>query len=323
MANLGRLKALDPRTVWAHEAHDFTPWLLENADALAEALGLDIELSAAEHPVGGFALDLVGRDMTNNCVLIVENQLSDTDHGHLGQLVTYAAGTDARTVVWLAPRFREEHRQALDYLNELGGENARFFGVEIGVVRIGNSDPAPLFKLRAQPNDWHAEVAAAAKTSSKQAGKAPLYEAFWNRFFERIRAEHPGWTSPRKPQRWNWVRTGSPFKGGPYYAASFAQGGKLRTELYIDFGDADANTTLFERLAKMKDEIEASYGAALVWEDLPGKQACRIADYGQGDVSNGDQFDEYIDWFFDTGTRLRTAVGAAAKRLGKVPAPSP
>jgi hypothetical protein len=149
MAHLGRLRPLDPRSVWPHEAHDFTPWLLENADALAEALGLDIELSAAEHPVGGFALDLVGRDMTNNCVLIVENQLSATDHGHLGQLLTYAAGTDARTVVWLAPTFREEHRQALDYLNGLGGENARFFGVEIGVVRIGNSDPAPLFKLRA------------------------------------------------------------------------------------------------------------------------------------------------------------------------------
>ncbi len=80
---------------------------------------------------------------------------------------------------------------------------------------------------------------------------------------------------------------------------------------------------LFEQLAAMKDEIEASYGAPLVWEDLPGKRACRIADYGQGDVSNGDRFDEYVDWFFDTGTRLRAAIGAAAKRLAKVPAPSP
>jgi hypothetical protein len=323
MVKLSRLQALDPRSVWPHEAHDFTPWLLENADALAEALGLDLELSAAEEPVGGFALDLVGRDMTNNCVLIVENQLSTTDHGHLGQLLTYAAGTDAQTIVWLAPTFREEHRQALDYLNELGGENARFFGVEIGVVRIGNSDPAPLFKLRAQPNDWRAEVAAAAKHTSKQAGKAPLYQAFWTRFLERVQAEHPGWTKARKPQTSNWLTMPCPFKGGPNYTISFAQGGKLRTELYIDFGDADANMALFEQLAAIKDDIEASYGAALVWEDLPGKQACRIADYGQGDVSNGDRFDEYIDWFFDTGTRLRTAIGAAAKRLGKAPSRSP
>jgi hypothetical protein len=323
MAHLGRLKSLDPRSVWPHEAHDFTPWLLDNADALADVLGLDIELSAAEHPVGGFALDLVGRDMTNNCVLIVENQLSATDHTHLGQLLTYAAGTDARTVVWLALVFREEHRQALDYLNELVGEDARFFGVEIGVVRIGNSEPAPLFKLRAQPNDWHAQVAAAAKTTSKQAGKAPLYEAFWTRFLGRVRTEHPDWTNARKPQTSNWLAMPCPFKGGPYYAVSFPQGGKLRNELYIDFGDADANAALFDRLAAIKEEIEASYGAALVWEDLPGKRACRIADYSDGDVSNGDKFDQYIDWFFDTGTRLRAALDAAARRLGQATAPVP
>jgi len=323
MAHLGRLKALDPRSVWPHDAHDFTPWLLDNADALADVLGLDIELSAAEHPVGGFALDLVGRDMTNNCVLIVENQLSATDHSHLGQLLTYVAGTDARTVVWLAPAFREEHRQALDYLNELGGEDARFFGVEIGVVRIGNSEPAPLFKLRAQPNDWHAQVAAAAKTTSKQAGKAPLYEAFWTRFLERVRTEHPDWTNARKPQTANWLAMPCPFKGGPYYAVSFPQGGKLRNELYIDFGDAHANAALFDRLAAIKEEIEGSYGAALVWEDLPGKRACRIADYSDGDVSNGDKFDQYIAWFFDTGTRLRTALDAAARRLGQAAVPLP
>ena len=191
------------------------------------------------------------------------------------------------------------------------------------MVRIGNSDLAPLFKLRAQPNDWHAQVAAAAKSTSKQAGKAPLYQAFWTRFLERVRIEHPGWTNARKPQTSGWLAMACPFKGGPYYAASFAQGGKLRNELYIDFGDAEANTALFERLAAIKDEIETSYGAPLVWEDLPGKQACRIADYGQGDVSNGDKFDEYVDWFFGTGTRLRTAIGAAAKQLAKVPAPSP
>jgi hypothetical protein len=157
---LGSLEYLNPRAMWKHEALNFTPWLLDNAEVLAEALGIDVELTAAEHPVGGFNLDLVGRDLTNDCVLIVENQLAATDHGHLGQLLTYAAGTDARTVVWLAPTFRKEHRQALDYLNDLGGEETRFFGVEISVVRIGASQPAPSFgcvpsrttgTLRSQP----------------------------------------------------------------------------------------------------------------------------------------------------------------------------
>ena len=314
-ATLGRLEPLDPRRVWLHEARDFTPWLLANADALANVLGIDLELSAAEHPVGGFALDLVGRDLTNNCVLIVENQLETTDHSHLGQILTYAAGTDAGTVVWMATGFREEHRQALDYLNDLGGQKVRFFGVEIGVVRIGVSEPAPLFKLRAQPNDWHAEVAAAAKTTSQQAGKAPLYQAFWARFLERVKAERPGWTNARKPQTTNWFDMASPFKGGPHYAVSFAHGGKLRTELYIDYGDVERNAALFAALAERKEQIERLYGGKLTWEELPDKRASRIADYGDGDVSNTDELERYIDWFIETGTRLRGAIETAAREI--------
>ena len=315
MTDLGRLKSIDPRSVWKHEAHDFTPWLLANSDVLADALGIDLELSAAEHPVGGFNLDLMGRDLTNNCVLIVENQLAATDHGHLGQLLTYAAGTEAQTVVWLAPQFREEHRQALDWLNDLAGEATRFFGVELAVVRIGESEPAPLFRVRAQPNDWHAQVAAVTKSSSLQAGKAPLYREFWTRFLERVGAEHPEWTNASKPQTANWFAMACPFKGGPYYAFSFAAGGKLRSELYIDFGDAESNTELFASLAERRDAIEQVYGSRLSWEELEGKRACRIADYGDGDVVNVEQHDAYIDWFFDRGGRLRQAVESAAEEL--------
>jgi hypothetical protein len=315
MLELGRLQQIDPRDVWQHEAHDFTPWLLENADVLADALGIDIELSAAEHPVGGFNLDLVGRDLTNNCVLIVENQLTTTDHGHLGQLVTYAAGTDARTIVWVSPMFREEHRQALDFLNDLGGEDTRFFGVEISVVKIGPSAPAPLIRLRAQPNDWHAQVTAATRTTAQQAGKAPLYREFWTRFLERVKVENPSWTNATKPQISNWFAMACPFKGGSYYSSSFAAGGKLRTELYIDFGDEDQNRSVFEQLAERRSALEEVYGGPLSWEDLPGKRACRVADYGDGDVTNGDLHDTYIDWFFDTGKRLRAAIDAVAPSI--------
>jgi hypothetical protein len=123
---VGKLEQIDPRSVWLHEAHDFTPWLLGNADRLADALGIDTELEAAAHPVGGYSLDLVGRDTTHDAVLIVENQLARTDHSHPGQVLTYAAGTAASTVVWIATAFREEHRQALDWLNENMGEDVHF-----------------------------------------------------------------------------------------------------------------------------------------------------------------------------------------------------
>lgn len=305
---LGRLEPLNPRGVWPHEAHDFTPWLLENADALADVLGIDMELSAAEHPVGGYALDLIGKDLTNNCVLIVENQLAQTDHGHLGQILTYAAGTEARSVVWMATSFREEHRQALDFLNDLAAGEARFFGVEIGVVRIGESDPAPLFRLRAQPNDWHAQVSAAARSTAQQAGKGPLYQAFWALFLKRVAATRPHWTRATKPQASNWLSLPSHFKGYSYYAVSFGQGGKLRSELYLDAQDPNRVVELYEGLLARKEEIEGVYGRPLSWEELPGRRASRIADYTPGEVANDDAHNHYVDWLIEAQDRLRKAI---------------
>ena len=116
-AEIGRLEFVELRDVWPHEALSFTPWLLENADVLEAVLGIELQIDEPEHAVGSFSLDLLGRDLTHDATLIVENQIEATDHSHLGQLVTYAAGTDAHTVVWVAKAFREEHRQALDWLN--------------------------------------------------------------------------------------------------------------------------------------------------------------------------------------------------------------
>lgn len=155
---IGRLNSVPAREVWRHEALDFTPWLLDNADVLSEVLGLDLELETAEHPVGDFSLDLIGRDRLSGDLVIVENQLEQSDHTHLGQIMTYAGGTDASHVVWVAPSFRPEHRRALEWLNERTDETTRFFAVEVKVVRIGDSPYAPLLSLAVQPNDWGKQV---------------------------------------------------------------------------------------------------------------------------------------------------------------------
>ncbi len=110
---LGRLEPVDPRSIWSHEALNFTPWLAQNGDRLAEALGIELQVEGTEYAVGGYSLDIFGKDQTNDVVLIVENQLGESDHSHLGQLLTYAAGTAASTIAWITTRFRDEHRQAL------------------------------------------------------------------------------------------------------------------------------------------------------------------------------------------------------------------
>ena len=154
MVEVGRLKKVELRDVWKHEAHDFTPWLMDNSEVLGDALGLEIEFTTSEQQVGPYKVDIIGKDLTHDSVLIVENQLGKTDHGHLGQLITYAANTDAVTVVWIAKQFSDEHRQAIDYMNTLAGDSsvARFYAVQVSAVQIGNSPPAALLELVAQPN---------------------------------------------------------------------------------------------------------------------------------------------------------------------------
>lgn len=323
MQPLSRLTTVDLRKVWKHEAYDFTPWLLENADALADVMGIDLDLSAAEHPVGPYSVDLVGQDLTNNCVLIVENQLSSTDHGHLGQLVTYAAGTEARTVVWMASSFREEHRQALDFLNSLGAGDVRFFGVEIGIVCIDGSPPAPMFKVVAQPNDWHSIVSTAAKASAQSAtGKGQFYVLFWQRFLERVQTERQGWTNAKKVGPSTWLSMPSPFDGGAVsYSMGFAFGGKLRNELYFGTPDAETNLAMFEILRAHQPKIEAIFEGPLSWEDLPGKKSCRIAVYGEGDVAQLDQHENYINWFIMSGSKLRQALEPYAAEITATPSP--
>jgi Domain of unknown function (DUF4268) len=311
---LGKLEYVDPRSVWVHEAHHFTPWLLENADRLSEALGIDIELEAAEHAVGGYSLDLVGRDITNDAVLIVENQLATTDHSHLGQVLTYAAGTAASTIVWIATAFREEHRQALDWLNESTGDEAHFFGIELQLVKIGDSEPAPLFNVVAQPNDWQKQVRTATQAGAVT-GKAALYLEFWERFLERVRAEHPDWTNRRAAGSRSWFETKGPLKGC-FINSSFARGDRLRHELYINTGDGDRNDEIFEYLRDRLEQIEVAYGQPLMWEVLPEKQASRIAEYKDGcTVADAERWDEYIDWFLDASTRLRAALAVVALPL--------
>jgi Domain of unknown function (DUF4268) len=307
MVELGRLERVDPRSIWEHEAANFTPWLLANAERLAEALGIEIELDVAEHAVGGYSLDLIGRDLSNGAVLIVENQLATTDHSHLGQVLTYAAGTAASTIVWIATAFREEHRQALDWLNENTGEATHFFGIELEVVRIGDSVSAPLFNVVVQPNDWQKQVRAATRSTGTGV-RGSLYQEFWKRFFERLKAEHPDWRRGGTPPAQNWIDMTSPIKG-TWFSCSFGQNDRLKAELNIDLGDATQNSELLDRFREHQQLIETSFGRPLSWEELPSRRSCRIADYLEGcNVDQNARYDEFIDWFFDAGARFRKAL---------------
>lgn len=308
---LGRLERMQPRLVWANEAHDFTPWLLANGDRLAEALGLELELHVAEHPVGGFSLDLMGRDLSNDTVVIVENQLEGTDHTHLGQIMTYAAGTDASTIVWVATSFREEHRQAIDWLNEKTADDVNFFGVQVSVVRIGDSAPAPLFDIVAKPNSWQKQVRTSAR-ATEPGSKAEAYRRFWTKYLDRQRELHPNWGRRMTPQPANWMGFQSGVRGVQIVPSFATAGGKrLRHELYIDTTDADTNTALFETALARREDIETSYGGSLDFDPIPNKRACRIADHLPGEIAEESRWDEFVEWFIHSGEGLRRALAVS------------
>ncbi len=127
---LGRLRPVaNLRSIWSTEASDFPPWLFENLDLLANAIGVSLTAEQQEYPVGPFRLDILASDAAGRTVAI-ENQVEPADHNHLGQLLLYAAHVNAATAVWISPRFRDEQRQALLWLNENTVDGVRFFGVE-------------------------------------------------------------------------------------------------------------------------------------------------------------------------------------------------
>ena len=303
---LGRLAPVHPREIWPHEAADFTPWLLENVDVLGDLLGMELVLEAAEHAVGNFSLDLIGRDEATGGTVIVENQLETSDHTHLGQILTYAAGTDPTTVVWVAAKFREEHRAALDWLNSRTDEATRFFGVEIGVVRIGDSAPAPSFRLVVQPNDWEKSVRASAAQPELSAQQL-LYTRFWTMWMLRLAAEHPTWSQFETAPRSSWFPMPAGMAGANFYAYFTKKG--LTSELEFESRDAQLNTTRFEALHRSREQVEREYGGPLSWEPMERHKMTRVADYLVGaDVSDESSWTAYAEWLIDRQLRLRAAL---------------
>ena len=202
--NLAKIERVDLREAWPNEARDFTPWLAEHIGELAEVLGMDLELRETEAAVGGYSLDILATDLNQNRPVIIENQLEDTNHDHLGKLLTYAAGHDANVIVWLTRKFRDEHRQALDWLNQRTNAETQFFGVAVELWRIGGSPPAPHFNLVATPNEWRPETAARGRGDGPVvSGRSERYRNFFQPLIDTLRETHK-FTNVRKAQPQNW-----------------------------------------------------------------------------------------------------------------------
>ena len=270
---LGSLEPVDLRTIWPDEARDFTPWLAqeENLRRLSEALNLELELDRVEVAVGPYSADIVATDASSNTKVVIENQLEKTNHDHLGKVLTYASGLEARILIWIAKTFTEEHRQTFDYLNECTSGRLRLYGVEIEVLRIGNSIPAPHFRLVSSPNDY---VAATHNATAELSETKSLYMEFWTGFRDYCRSHGETFSlqTPR-PQHWYTVSIGR--SGFSISLTASTMHGRLGCALYLRGPSAKHS---FRALKNGQTEIESALGP-LDWQELPEKQDCRIVDY--------------------------------------------
>ena len=306
MPDFGVLKRVDLREVWAKEAKEFSPWLAENIGALGEVLGMDLELTRREAPVGDFSLDLLARDLGSNRPVVIENQLSPTDHDHLGKLLTYASGYKAGVIVWIAPEIREEHREALDWLNQHTDPDVDFYGVMVEVLRIDDSRLAFSFRPVAFPNEWSKSKKAG--PPEKPSERREAYRVFFQDLIDDLR-ERYHFTGARvgQPQNWYSFASGT---AGFVYGLSFGQAKQVRAEVYIDAGDQESSKALFDALATEKDALGKQFEEPLRWERLDDRSASRIATYRPGSIEDDPEtLKEIRDWGIDRLLRFKKVFG--------------
>ena len=282
---LGKIEEVALRRIWPNEARDFTPWLAEqdNLDTLGEILGLNLVEAEQEVSVGSFSADIHCKIESDNRTVIIENQIESSNHDHLGKTIVYASGVDASVIVWIVKNARPEHQSAVEWLNEHTDSDIGFFLVEIHAIKIGDSEPAPQFKVVTQPNEYMKSVKSSVdkELTRSQLGR---YE-FWTQMNAYIE-EHAIKLSARKPNYDQWYD----FKLGSskyHLTVNLLDGeGKIRVALWISEGK-----DTFDKLYVNKDAIEAIYGNKLEWDRKDLQKASWVADY-----ISGFSYDDQSNW---------------------------
>lgn len=303
MAKLGKIERIDDlRTIWPHEANDFSKWLAqeENLALLSEAVGIDIVLEERESAVGGFSVDIFASEEGTGRKIIIENQLEETNHDHLGKIITYASGKEAQVIIWIVKRARDEHKKAVEWLNQHTDENIGFFLLEIELWKINDSLPAPKFNMVERPNDW----AKTMKTVEGLSDTKKLQFDFWQAFSEYA-SEQSAFKKVftlRKPQPQHWYDLSVGSSSYHLVLTVNTQKKRIGAEIYIT-----DDKEIFKKFQSHKTEIEAELNMELEWRTAT--KDCRILAVQNGDIRQGsDAWTTYFDWFCKMSLSLREII---------------
>ena len=302
MINLGTLSEIkDLRKVWPHEALDFTPWLSQddNISLLADAVGLDITVDETESSVGDFNVDILASETGTDRKIIIENQLEDTNHDHLGKLITYASGKGADIIIWVVKRAREEHRAAIEWLNNHTDDRIAFFLCEIKLYRIGTSEPAVKFDVIEKPNDWAKEV----KRNDSNGTQQARYD-YWVAFQDYAFQNHQFAKNfrRRKPSKDHWMNFSIGSSACHIAVSQIQKRNELIVELYIS-EDKD----LFQSLLQNKKAIEDAAEMKFDWRELPERKASRIVVEKAVDLADHSQWTSQFEWVIEMMLKMKKA----------------
>ena len=303
---LGKIEKIDLRSVWKHEAHDFTKWLAqpENLAELGNAIDMELELIEAESNVGGFHVDIFAIESGTSNKVVIENQLEETNHDHLGKTITYAAGKDAKAIVWIVARARDEHRQAIEWLNLHTDSEIGFFLVQIELWSINGSIAAPRFNVIESPNEWIKE----SKVEPSLTETQKLQMEYWRTYRETALADQSFSKAfkPHKPLPQNWTNLSL---GSSKYHASLSistMHSRISVELYVR-NDKELGQMFFDNQTLFEEKL----GCPAVQFDA--KKDCGLRFFKENcSLNEPNKWSEYIEWQLQAVLKLREVV----KELG-------
>lgn len=308
---LAKLSKVDLRSIWEHEALDFTNWLAqpENLDELSQAVGVDIKLIQAEANVGRFNVDILAQEESSGRKIIIENQLQDTNHDHLGKIITYASGYDAKIIIWIVRDYREEHQKAIEWLNDHTDEDISFFLIKIELWQIENSSPAPKFEIIVSPNEWakaiKTDVSGAELTDTK-IQQLDFWKKFKSYVVERdskIRLQTP------RPQHWYSISMGS---SGVHVSLTINSRENLfGCEIHIS-----RDKELFNFLKGQKEAIEREIGEEAEWIDAAVASRVLIRKEASG-VFDQKEAELYYAWLYEKTILFQRVFGKYVKEFKK------
>jgi len=309
---IGKIEKISLRELWKKEDKNFTKWLEENIDYLNDVIGFDISIESREENVGPFRVDLYGEDNNGNKV-IIENQLEKTDHTHLGQIITYLTNLEAKTAIWISSDPIEEHKKAIDWLNETTPDDISFYLIQLEAIKIGNGPmAAPLFTVIKKPSSKIKQIGAEKK---EYAQRHIIRKEFWSQFINEINKTN-SMCSNVSPGTENWLPIAIGMSGVSINIVISKK--YARSEIYINRGTKEENKKIFDYFFAQKDNIESDFGKDLTWERMEDNVTSRIKNQLDGvDVSNKDDW-EKMNWFLiDSAIRMDKAFRKHVSKINR------